>query len=78
MWYEGAAFALMFLAPAGAFAAYRLGVRDGVRAAAQKPPEPLFAGNASGASLTGDRWDTVLENVNCYNGTPEGQREVSA
>lgn len=48
---------------------YRLGLRDGSRLgrgealdAPEKQEEP--------------RWQRVLQNINAYNGTPKGQREV--
>lgn len=48
---------------------YRLGLGDGSRLGRGEPLETL-------AKQEEPRWRRVLQNINAYNGTPQGQREV--
>lgn len=51
--------------------AYRLGQRDGRK----DPPKPFF-NVKSKAKVESDRWDDILANIEIYDGTAEGQKEV--
>ena len=65
---------------AGLVWCYRLGLRDGLRAARGEAPVPVGTGGgrAKAGQPTAEqkRYDAILANIDAYDGTEKGQREV--
>ena len=76
--FEMALLALATAWGAGLALCYRLGLRDGLRAARGEAPR-LMPGGAAEAGPTPpeqQRYDAILANIDAYDGTAEGQRDV--
>lgn len=73
---------LMLLAGAlagfGAVAAYRCGVRDGraLDKGEALPPAVQLPAKKEASSVKDTRWDTIMANLEAYDGSSTGQREV--
>ena len=63
---------------AGLALCYRLGLRDGLRAGRGEAPRllPQRAAKAGPVPLEQQRYDAILANIDAYDGTARGQREV--
>lgn len=57
---------------------YRLGLRDGLRAGQGEAPRLLSQGTAKTGPVPPEqkRYDAILANIDAYDGTARGQREV--
>lgn len=54
---------------------YRMGLRDGMHMQAGKVPEPVQMPVKATVKRT-DKYDTILANIDAYDGTGKGQRVV--
>lgn len=63
---------------AGLALCYRLGLRDGLRAGRGKAPEVILSPQAKADKPTPEqrRYDAILANIDAYDGTANGQKEV--
>jgi hypothetical protein len=70
---------LAILAPILCVWCYRAGLRDGRHLKEGKPLEPIrpLIDIQRPAAPTEDKYDIILDNINNYDGTSRGQKEVN-
>lgn len=60
------------------FSAYRQGIKDGMRFKSGKAPEPIVKERPkSGKAKEDRRLNTILSNIDAYDGTGKGQKDIN-
>lgn len=58
------------------FLSYRQGLKDGMRKEKGEELAPVVKSRPKQANKQPDKWDTIMANINAYDGTPKGQKKV--
>ena len=67
---------LALIVGAFVFFSYRQGLKDGMRKEKGEELAPVVRPRPKQANKQPDKWDTILANINAYDGTPKGQKKV--